>query len=52
MLCLVRTPDPNTHFLGSSSWNIYFNDDFIVAFCLVLIEWEKSIKYLQKQIYI
>ena len=28
--------------LGSSLWKIYFNDDFIVAFCLALIEWKKA----------
>ena len=33
-------------FLGFSLWNIYFSYDFIVAFCLLLIEWEKSVKYL------
>ena len=39
-------------FLGSTVWKIYFNYDFIVALCLVLIEPEKSVKYLRKLIYI
>ena len=39
-------------FLGSSSRNICFSHDFIIALCLVLIEWEKSVKYLWKLIYI
>ena len=38
--------------LGSSLWNVYFNYNLILTFCLVLIEWEKNVKYLRKLIYI